>query len=183
MSGSNDQSTPRGRNGSGEGVDRVGKDYECVGRIAKIPFVESTASVVSSLYSSVKQSNYVVETVFENVEEGWSKGAEIVGPFTSKIEETLERPLKAIDNAACVGLDFFEDKITSVKIPPDHIYERSKDYVARNVIEPAAQFTSVFMENLRDKVYYRSRKSSMASELGKNGTEDSGCKEIGDNKK
>ncbi|XP_068993312.1 lipid storage droplets surface-binding protein 1-like [Neodiprion pinetum] len=135
----------------GEGR-RSNKEYECMGRIAKIPIVEVTVLAMSDFYSSVKQSHCMVQTMFENVEEGWSKGVEIVSPVTAKIEETLERPLRTIDNAACVGLDFVEEKIPSVKLPPDELYEKSKDYMNRNVLEPAVHFTCRMLENVRDQV-------------------------------
>ncbi|XP_046748205.1 lipid storage droplets surface-binding protein 1-like isoform X3 [Diprion similis] len=151
MSGGHSRSCSTDGSVDGEGR-RSNEAYECMGRISKIPIVEATALAMLNYYLRVKQSHCTVQTVFENVEEGWSKGVEIVSPVTNKIEKTLERPLKAIDNAACVGLDFVEEKIPSVKLPPDELYEKSKEYMNRNVLEPAVHFTCRLLENVRDQV-------------------------------
>lgn len=162
MSGSDDRSVSS--DGSGEVGGRV-KEFECIGRIGRLPLVESTALAMSNFYSSVKHSHCVVQTMFENVEDGWSKGADTVSPVTSKIEETLEVPLRAIDNAACVGLDYIEEKIPSVKLPPEKMYEKSKDFVNRRVFEPALQLTFEFYENVRDKVFQYANSACTATSI------------------
>lgn len=54
---------------------------------------------------------------------------DFASPVTNRIADTLEMPLKYIDNAVCVGLDFVEEKMPSVKLPPDEIYENMRNSI------------------------------------------------------
>ncbi|XP_012265027.2 lipid storage droplets surface-binding protein 1-like isoform X1 [Athalia rosae] len=171
MRGVKGQPAPYGRDSSGEAdVDKSGKEYECIGRIAKIPSFESRSMMMSNLYSSVKQSHEIAQTMFDNVAEGFSKSAEVMSPVTAKIGETLEGPLRAIDNVVCTGLDFLEENIPSVKLPPEQMYECSKDYVNSYILEPVVRCTLAHLENFRDMILQYS--NSGAKTNAENKTDD-----------
>ncbi|KAK2575639.1 hypothetical protein KPH14_011902 [Odynerus spinipes] len=101
----------------------------CTRRFFRLPVFVSVTSSLCHAYTTVKQSHESITTVFDSVENGLSKGAEYVSPLTNRIGETLETPLKTVDNAVCIGLDFLEEKVPSIKLPPYEIYEKMSSSV------------------------------------------------------
>ncbi|KAI4494852.1 hypothetical protein M0804_001053 [Polistes exclamans] len=95
----------------------------CTRRLFRLPIFLSVSSSFCQAYTTIKESHQSVTTIFENVENGLSKSAEYVRPLTNQIHETLETPIKTIDSFVCVGLDFMEEKVPSIKSPPYEIYQ------------------------------------------------------------
>lgn len=104
-------------------------EFVCTQRLANLPIVASINSSITGAYTSVKQSHPTVEKIFGTTEEGFSEGAQMVAPVISKIESTLKEPLKCIDAVICDGLDYLENNVPSVKLPPAEMYDNIEEYV------------------------------------------------------
>ena len=103
--------------------------FVCKNRLMNLPIIASFNSSISEAYTSVKTSNSTVEKILNHTEDGLNEGAKIVSPVALKIGETLEEPLKTIDSAICHGLDYLEEKVPSVKLPPGELYENVGEYI------------------------------------------------------
>lgn len=101
----------------------------CMRRLLGLPVFVSVSSAFRNGYSVVRDSHESVASVFSHIEDGMRAGLDFVSPVNDKIASTLKEPLKAVDNAVCVGLDFVEEKVPSVKLPPDQIYTNVKDSI------------------------------------------------------
>lgn len=119
----------------------------CTRRFFRLPIFVSVTSALCHTYKTVKESHETVTTVFDNVENGLSKGMEYASPLTNRIGETLETPLKTVDNAVCVGLNFLEEKLPSIKLPPYEMYENLTNNI-REVISSVVQTSVILFGNI-----------------------------------
>ncbi|XP_012217899.1 perilipin-1-like [Linepithema humile] len=110
----------------------------CTCRLLGLPIFATVRSAFSNAYSVVKDSHESVAFVLGGAEDGMRAGLDFASPVTNRIADTLETPLKYVDNAVCVGLDFVEEKMPSVKLPPGEIYENMKDSF-RNIFTKALE--------------------------------------------
>lgn len=122
-------------------------EMACTRRFFRLPIFVSVTSALCHTYKTIKESHETVTTVFDNVENGLSKGVEYASPLTNRIGETLETPLKTVDNAVCVGLDFLEEKLPSIKLPPYEIYENLTNNI-RQVISSVVQTSVILFGNI-----------------------------------
>ncbi|XP_043271005.1 perilipin-1-like [Venturia canescens] len=126
-------------------------EFVCTQRLANLPIVASINSSISEAYTSVKQSHPTVEKIFETTKEGLGEGAKIAAPVTSKIGSTLKGPLKTIDGVICDGLDYLEDNVPAVKLPPAKMYDNVQEYV-RNVSENIKTHSNALYADLKRKL-------------------------------
>lgn len=108
-------------------ADVNARNVTCTGRLLALPVFASVSAALCNAYAITKNSHESVATILGSAEDGVRAGLEFASPVTGKIANVLETPFKAIDNAVCVGLDFVEEKIPSVKLPPDQIYASMKN--------------------------------------------------------
>lgn len=101
----------------------------CTHRLLSLPIFVTMRSAFYNAYSIVKDSHESVASILGSAEDGMRASLDFASPVTNRIADTLEMPLKYIDNAVCVGLDFVEEKMPSVKLPPDEIYENMRDSI------------------------------------------------------
>lgn len=101
----------------------------CTRRLLDLPIFATVTSAFCNVYFIVKDSHESVALILDGAENGMRMGLDFASPVTDKIAGTLETPLKYVDNAVCVGLDFVEEKMPSVKLPPGEIYENMKNSV------------------------------------------------------
>ncbi|XP_011647850.1 uncharacterized protein LOC105433997 [Pogonomyrmex barbatus] len=117
--------------------DADARGMECTRRLLGLPLFATVTSAFCGAYTAVRGSHESVATILGYVENGMHTSLDFASPVTDKVAGILETPLKAVDSAMCASLDFVEEKIPSVKLPPGQIYENMKDSV-RNI------FTSAF---------------------------------------
>ena len=125
---------------------------ESIDRIAHLPAVEQTVQAATTIYGKVKDSHYVTHWTLSTAESTVQKAIEISKPVVNQ----LEGPIKKVDDLLCTGLDYVEEKIPAVKLPPGEMYTTTKDYVnnkiqpaiqtARGVVDPAVQVAMQVME-------------------------------------
>lgn len=119
-------------------ADANARNITCTGRLLALPVFASASAALCNAYAVTKNSHESVAAILGSAEDGVRAGLEFASPVTDKIANVLETPFKAIDNAVCVGLDFVEEKMPSVKLPPDQIYASMKDGL-RNMFTAALE--------------------------------------------
>nr|XP_050848145.1 perilipin-1-like [Vespula vulgaris] len=123
MTGTNDLANPMSNNNNKLIKKEEDSCMICTRRFFRLPIFLSVTSSFCQAYETVKKSHESVTIVFDSLENGLSKGAEYIGPMTNRIGETLETPMKTVDNFVCIGLDFLEEKVPSIKLPPYEIFQ------------------------------------------------------------
>lgn len=124
-------------------------NIESVNRVAKLPVVEAAIHKATGLYEMAKDSNSVVNYALTTCESTVKTGMEKISPLTTPVVASLEGPIKKVDGILCSGLDYVEDKVPCVKLPPNEMYENTKNYInetvqpavqtARNIVEPTVE--------------------------------------------
>nr|CAI5865461.1 unnamed protein product [Callosobruchus analis] len=92
---------------------------ESVNRISKLPVVESTIQTATSLYEKVKDYNTVTHWTLSTAESTVQKAVEVGKPIATPVIKNLEGPIKKVDGVFCTGLDYVENKLPVVKMPPN----------------------------------------------------------------
>ncbi|XP_066154078.1 lipid storage droplets surface-binding protein 1-like isoform X2 [Euwallacea fornicatus] len=122
---------------------------ESVNRLTKLPVVESTLQTAHNIYEKVKDYNSVTNWTLQTAEDTAFKAVDIAKPYATPVIKNLEGPIKKVDGALCSGLDYVENKVPAVKLPPKElllqIYQTTKEYVtpvmetAKHLVEPAVK--------------------------------------------
>ncbi|XP_015172809.1 PREDICTED: perilipin-1-like [Polistes dominula] len=155
MTGMNDLANPTLSNND----DKLNKKEEkesciiCTLRFFRLPIFVSVSSSLFQAYTTIKESHQSVTTIFESVENGFNKSAEYVRPLTNQIHDTLEIPIKTIDTFVCVGLDFMEEKVPSIKSPPYEIYQN----ISNNIRLAGSSVMKTFCTTFSNIVGYADR--------------------------
>lgn len=110
-------------------ADAKTHDMVCTRRLLDLPLFAAVTSAFRNVYSVTKSSHEVVATILGHAEDGVRAGLQFTSPVTGRVADALETPLKAVDDAVCVGLDYVEEKVPSVKLPPGQIYTNFRDCV------------------------------------------------------
>ncbi|EZA50219.1 Perilipin-1 [Ooceraea biroi] len=134
----------------------------CVRRLSGLPVFVSVSSTFRNGYTAVRDSHESVASIFGHVEDGMRAGLSFVSPINDKIASALKEPLKAVDNVVCVGLDFVEEKVPSVKLPPHQIYTNVKDSI-RNIFTSALDILTLLFGGQKDQI----KDAPVASETAK----------------
>ncbi|XP_014253876.1 lipid storage droplets surface-binding protein 1-like [Cimex lectularius] len=111
-------------------------------RISKLPVVESTVNAAQSMYDKIKESHSIVNSVLSTAESTIKQATEAAQPLTNK----LETPIKKVDTILCSSLDYVEDKIPSIKLPPGEMYQNTKTAI-NNTVVPAVYKAYEYAEN------------------------------------
>ncbi|KAJ3658781.1 hypothetical protein Zmor_010502 [Zophobas morio] len=118
---------------------------ESVNRIVKLPVVESSINAATTVYEKVKEYNSVTQWTCNTAESVVNKAVEVGKPIATPIVQGLEGPIKKVDGVFCTGLDYVENKVPAVKLPPGEMYTTTKDYV-NNTVTPAIGAAYAYVE-------------------------------------
>ncbi|KRT85683.1 hypothetical protein AMK59_663, partial [Oryctes borbonicus] len=143
-----------------------GVNLEAVNRITKLPIVESTLETATNIYTKVKDYNTVTNWTFSTAENTAHKAVEIAKPYATPIVTQLKEPIQKVDGLLCTGLDYVEEKIPAVKLPPCELflqmYAGAKGIVtntvgtgvetAKNTMEAAKHIVEPAVESVKHKV-------------------------------
>lgn len=130
-----------------------------VARLLGLPLFAAVTATFCNAYTAVRNSHESVATVLGYAEDGMRASVELASPVTGRISGALETPLKAVDDAVRVGLDYVEEKIPSVKLPPGQIYANAWDSV-RNIFISALETIGLLFGTPKNQI----EDSSAASE-------------------
>lgn len=111
---------------------------EAVSRVLALPIVDSGVSIVSGVYSKVKNVNPVVQ---------WGLGT-VEGAVRSSLERSLSLlnplsgPISVVDSLLCRGLDMVQHSVPIIMLPPELVMTAGKDYMAMRVVAPVLRLTA-----------------------------------------
>ncbi|XP_047348036.1 perilipin-1-like [Vespa velutina] len=165
MTGMNDLANPTSNNDN----KLIKKEEEscmvCTRRFFRLPIFLSVTSTLCQTYRTVKESHESVTIVFDSLENGLSKGAEYISPMTNRIGETLETPMKTVDNFVCIGLDFLEEKVPSIKLSPYEMFQN----ISNNIRHVASSTMNTFVIMLSNIIGHVDQlEASMDKDVKKN---------------
>ncbi|XP_011061265.1 PREDICTED: perilipin-2-like [Acromyrmex echinatior] len=123
----------------------------CTRRLLGLPVFATVTSTFCGAYKAVRGSHESIATILGHAEDGMRAGLEFASPITGSIASLLETPLKIVDNAVCVGLDFVEETVPSVKLPPGEIYGNMKDSV-RSIFTSALETLKLLFGEPKDRI-------------------------------
>ncbi|XP_011689799.1 PREDICTED: perilipin-1-like [Wasmannia auropunctata] len=164
MCGTRDPTAPRVAAANAGDADARG--MVCTRRLLGLPVFATVTSAFCGAYTAVRGSHETVATLLGYAENGMRAGLEFASPVTGRVAGLLETPLKSVDGAVCVGLDFVEEKVPSVKLPPGEIYSNVKDGV-RNIFTSALETLRLLFGGTKDRIEDLSVASGTAQEIRK----------------
>ncbi|XP_055628305.1 lipid storage droplets surface-binding protein 1 isoform X2 [Toxorhynchites rutilus septentrionalis] len=105
---------------------------ESVVRFGNIPVVETGLKTAGTVYQKVKTSNGLFNWSLETAETVTYALIESLRPAA----RLIEGPLHRIDSLMCKSLDFVEQKVPSLYLPPELIYWNTKEYMSDHLVRP-----------------------------------------------
>lgn len=103
------------------------------GRVASLPLVSSAYDMVSSAYTSTKESHPYVKSVCDVAEKGVKTITSAAVSGAQPILNKLEPQISAANEYACKGLDKLEEKLPILQQPTDKIISGAKDAISGTV--------------------------------------------------
>ncbi|XP_071554800.1 perilipin-1-like [Temnothorax nylanderi] len=149
MCGTRDPTAPSVADANAGGADARG--MVCTRRLLGLPMFATVTSAFCGAYAAARGSHESVATILGHAENGMRASLEFASPVTGRVAGILETPLKIVDDAVCVGLDFVEEKVPSVKLPPGQIYANAKDGV-RNIFTSALETLRLLFGGSKDRI-------------------------------
>lgn len=131
---------------------------ESISRFGSIPVVETGLKTANTVYHKVKESNGLFNWGLETAET-------IAYAFVDSLRpaaKLIEGPLHRLDNFMCKSLDFVEQKVPSMYLPPEMMYWNTKEYMSDRLVKPVLSRANS-MKNL-GHVVLESRVSNYAAD-------------------
>nr|XP_033775674.1 perilipin-2-like [Geotrypetes seraphini] len=107
----------------------VAAEQNVMVRVANLPLVSSTCAMVSSAYTSTKESYPYLKTVCEVAEKGVKSITAVALASTKPIVQKLAPQIAFSNNYACIGLEKIEDKLPILHQSADKIIANATDMV------------------------------------------------------
>ncbi|XP_055551578.1 lipid storage droplets surface-binding protein 1 isoform X4 [Wyeomyia smithii] len=105
---------------------------ESISRFGSIPVVETGIKTAGTVYHRVKSSNGLFNWGFETAEALAYALMDSLRPAA----KLIEGPLHQLDNFMCMSLDFVEQKVPSMYLPPEMMYWNTKEYMSDRLVKP-----------------------------------------------
>ncbi|XP_048354794.1 perilipin-3-like [Sphaerodactylus townsendi] len=110
------------------------QDPKCItDRVTSLPLVSSAYDMVSSAYTSTKESHPYVKLVCDMAETGVKTIAAAAATGAQPILTKLEPQISSANAYACQGLDKLEEKLPILQQPTDKIFSDTKELVTSTV--------------------------------------------------
>ncbi|XP_032665525.1 perilipin-1-like isoform X2 [Odontomachus brunneus] len=123
----------------------------CTRRLMDLPLLAAVTAALRNAYAVTKGSHEAVATIFGHAEDGVRASLQFASPVTDRVTDALETPLKAVDDAVCVGLDYVEEKLPSVKLPASQIYANVRDCV-RSIFSSALETLRLLFSGPKNQI-------------------------------
>lgn len=101
-------------------------------RIANIPIVETGVKTAGKVYYNIKQRNGLFTWSLNTAEGVIIAAVETVRPAV----KIIEGPLQRIDQILCNSLDIVEQRVPSVYLPPQMMFNNTKEYMTDHLVQP-----------------------------------------------
>ncbi|XP_053559132.1 perilipin-3 isoform X2 [Bombina bombina] len=123
--------------------EEVSDQKNVVSRVYNIPLVSSAYSVVSSVYSSTKESHPYVKSVCDVAEKGAKTLTGVAVSGAQPILTRLEPQIATANELACKGLDKLESTLPILQQPTNKVVSDTKEMVtgARDAVTSAVTST------------------------------------------
>lgn len=131
---------------------------ESISRFGSIPVVENGIKTANTVYQRVKESNGLFNWGFETAEAVTYAFVDSLRPAA----KLIEGPLHSLDSFMCKSLDFVEQKVPSIYLPPEMMYWNTKEYMSDHLVKPVLSRANS-MKNL-GHVVLESRVSNYAAD-------------------
>ncbi|KAL9694378.1 hypothetical protein quinque_013663 [Culex quinquefasciatus] len=105
---------------------------ESISRFGSIPVVETGLKTAGTVYQKVKNSNGLFNWGFETAETVTYALVDSLRPAA----KLIEGPLHQLDSFMCKSLDFVEQKVPSMYLPPEMMYWNTKEYMSDHLVKP-----------------------------------------------
>lgn len=105
---------------------------ESISRFGSIPVVETGLKTANTVYQKVKESNGLFNWGFETAEAITYAFVDSLRPAA----KLIEGPLHRLDYFMCRSLDFVEQKVPSMYLPPEMMYWNTKEYMSDRLVKP-----------------------------------------------
>uniref|UniRef100_A0A8D8I502 Lipid storage droplets surface-binding protein 1 n=1 Tax=Culex pipiens TaxID=7175 RepID=A0A8D8I502_CULPI len=105
---------------------------ESISRFGSIPVVETGLKTAGTVYQKVKTSNGLFNWGFETAETVTYALVDSLRPAA----KLIEGPLHQLDSFMCKSLDFVEQKVPSMYLPPEMMYWNTKEYMSDHLVKP-----------------------------------------------
>lgn len=105
---------------------------ESISRFGSIPVVETSLKTAGTVYQKVKTSNGLFNWGLETAESVTYALVDSLRPAA----KLIEGPLHQLDSFMCKSLDFVEQKVPSMYLPPEMMYWNTKEYMADHLVKP-----------------------------------------------
>lgn len=105
---------------------------ESISRFGSIPVVETGLKTAGTVYQIVKTSNGLFNWGFETAETVTYALVDSLRPAA----KLIEGPLHQLDSFMCKSLDFVEQKVPSMYLPPEMMYWNTKEYMSDHLVKP-----------------------------------------------
>ncbi|NXU94555.1 PLIN3 protein, partial [Xiphorhynchus elegans] len=123
-------------------------------RVANLPLVSSAYDMVSSAYSSTKESHPYVRSVCDAAEKGVKTLTAAAVSGAQPLLSRLEPQISSANEFACKGLDKLEEKLPILQQPPEKLISDTKLLVT-STVTGAKDVLSSTMAGARDAVTSR----------------------------
>lgn len=131
--------------GDASASGNAGGGMACTHRLLDLPLFATVCAALGNAYAVAKGSHESIATILGHAESGWRAGLEFASPVTGRIAGALETPLKAVDDAVCVGLDYVEEKVPAVKLPPGQLYANARDSIRCDLGSPQSRDSKIII--------------------------------------
>lgn len=131
---------------------------ESITRFGSIPVVETGLKTANTVYHKVKESNGLFNWGLETAEAITYAFVDSLRPAA----KLIGGPLLRLDNFMCKSLDFVEQKVPSMYLPPEMMYWNTKEYMSDRLVKPVLSRANS-MKNLGHAVL-ESRVSNYAAD-------------------
>lgn len=131
---------------------------ESISRVGSIPVVETGLKTANTVYQKIKESNGLFNWGLETAEAITYAFVDSLRPAA----KLIEGPLHRLDNFMCKSLDFVEQKVPSMYLPPEMMYWNTKEYMSDHLVKPVLSRANS-MKNL-GHVVLESRVSNYAAD-------------------
>lgn len=131
---------------------------ESISRFGSIPVVETGLKTANTVYQKVKESNGLFNWGCETAEAITYALVDSIRPAA----KLIAGPLHSLDDFMCKSLDFVEQKVPSMYLPPEMMYWNTKEYMSDHLVKPVLSRANS-MKNL-SHVVLESRVSNYAAD-------------------
>ncbi|XP_012257861.2 lipid storage droplets surface-binding protein 2 isoform X2 [Athalia rosae] len=123
-----------------------GHHLEVFDRVCNMPMVQSAIEKTGSTYTYVKESSDLLNWALGYAESGLQYASATAAPIATPLVKKFEKPINAVDQTLCKGLDIVEQKVSNVRESaahqPQQIAEAAKAVLSSSLTPALEKLTA-----------------------------------------